>query len=139
MPKDLGDPVGPGHHNERFEAGASLTAGDVVAIDQSDGKVYQADTDNADRDQFAGVAEDDASSGDDVTIAVAAPTGIVANADTDGTLNGGDRVGAADSNLANEETGEFVTEDGGPGLLLTDEGGSYKGASLASGEAVVSF
>lgn len=140
MSAELGDPTGPGDNSKTLTAGSDLSAGDVVAIDQSSGDVELADSNNADRDQFAGVVRDDAATGEEVTIITSAPAGIVAVADSDGTLNGGDRVGIADSSLAGEEAGEFVTEDGGPVLLLSDEGGeTTNGESLSSGEAEVAY
>lgn len=143
MPADLGEATGPGVRTKTFEdgAGEDLTAGDVTAIDQSDGNVYKADTNDANRDQFAGVVyEEDASSGNTVTLAISAPGGIVAVGDSDASITAGARVGAPDSSLTNVETGEFVDEDGGPALALSDEGGStVNGAGLAAGEIEVSY
>jgi hypothetical protein len=130
MPKDLGDPVGPGHHTERITAGSDLSAGDAVAIDQSSGDVEQLDTNTPDRTEFAGIVRDDVSSGNPATVVVAAPTGVVASVNT---ISAGQRLGDGAT------VGQLAGETGGNVLALTDEGGSYKGASLASNEAVVSF
>jgi len=131
MPKDPGDAVGPGHHTERIEnAGSDLTAGDAVAIDQTSGDVEQLDTNNADREDFAGIVRDDVSSGDPVTVITSAPTGVVASVNS---ISAGERLGDGAT------AGQLASEAGGNVLALTDEGGSYKGASLGSNEAVVVY
>jgi len=130
MPKDLGDPVGPGSHTERRNAGSDLSAGDAVAIDQTSGDVELLDTNNGDRDQFAGVVRDDVSSGNPATIITSAPTGVVANV---ANPSAGNRLGAGAT------AGRLASSAGGPVLSWTDGGGSYKGASLASNEAVVIY
>lgn len=143
MPADLGEATGPGVRTKTFEdgAGEALSAGDVVAIDQSDGNVYTADSNAAARDQFAGVVyEEDADSGATVTVAISAPGGIVAVGDADASISAGARVDVPDSSLSNVESGEFVDADGGPALALSDEGGStVNGAGLAAGEIEVSY
>lgn len=132
MPKGLGDPVGPGYNVERYDsAGSAISAGDAVAIDQTSGDVELADSGNVDRDQFAGVAMTDADSGDAVQILTRASNGVVANVASG--LSGGNRLDASAT------TGQLATSDGGPALALSDEGGSYKGASLGSGEGVIVY
>jgi hypothetical protein len=130
MPKDLGDPVGPGSHNERLTAGSDLSAGDAVAIDQTSGDLEQLDTNTADRTEFAGIIRDDVSSGNEATLITAAPTGVVASTDS---ISAGQRLGDGGN------VGQLAAESGGNALALTDAGGSYKGASLAANEAVIIY
>lgn len=132
MGKDLGDPVGPGHNNERITGDGTASAGDAVAIDQANGKATQGNSGDVDLDQFAGVAEDDfGSDGDGETVATRASNGIVAN--VAGGVSAGERLGLSATD------GQLAESGGGPVLAITDEGGSYKGESLASNEAVVVF
>jgi len=131
MPKDLGDPVGPGYATDQETAGSSLTAGDAVAIDQSSGDLEKLDSGNTDRDQFAGIVRDDAESGDDVVFTTEAPNGVVANVANG--LSAGERAGASAT------AGQLASSDGDFTLARSDEDGSFDGHSLASNEAVVSY
>lgn len=133
MSKELGDQAAGGAANTTTTPGdGTVTAGQVVAIDQSDGLAKPVDTDTAAIDQVAGIAlRDFGDSGDDEAVGLhgvyiaAVDTGITAGA----------RLGAG--NATGTTTGTFIDADGGPALALSDEGGSYKGADLAAGEAAV--
>lgn len=132
MVKELGDVVGAGEDTETITTDGTPTAGDAVAIDQStDKKVTQANSgDTGAGEEFAGAAvEDHGSDGDEETIVLSGR--VVMNVASG--LSCGNRVDVSATD------GQLAASSGGPGLLLSDEGGSYKGASLGSNEAVVYF
>jgi hypothetical protein len=132
MVKELGDVVGPGDDTETITTDGTPTAGDAVAIDQStDKKVTQANSgDTGAGEEFGGAAvEDHGSDGDEETIVLSGR--VVMNVASGVTE--GDRVDVSATD------GQLAASSGGPGLLLCDEGGSYKGASLGANEAVVYF
>lgn len=135
MPKGLGDQAHGGDQTVTTNPGdGSVTAGQAVAIDQSDGQAKAGDTDTAAIDQFAGIAiEDFGSAGDQEAIAI----GGVYIAAVDSGVTAGARLGLG--NATGSTTGTLIDADGGAALALSDEGGSYKGASLSAGEAAVYF
>jgi lipopolysaccharide export system protein LptA len=132
MVKELGDVVGPGDDTETITTDGTPTAGDAVAIDQStDKKVTQTNSGDTDAgEEFAGAAvEDHGSDGDEETVVLSGR--VVMN--VAGTVVCGDRLDVSATD------GQLAESSGGPALALCDAGGSYKGASLGSNEAVVYF
>lgn len=135
MSKELGDQAAGGPANTTTNPGdGTVTAGQAVAIDQSDGQAKPGDTDTAAIDQFAGIAtEDFGDAGDSETIALSG----VYIAVVDSGVTAGARLDLG--NATGTTTGTLIDADGGPALALSDEGGTYKGADLATGEAAVYF
>jgi hypothetical protein len=132
MAKELGDVVGASEETETITTDGTPTAGDAVAIDQStDKKTTQTNSgDTGAGEEFAGAAvEDHGSDGDEETIVLSGR--VVMNVASGVTA--GDRVDVSATD------GQLSASSGGPGLLLCDEGGTYKGHSLGSNEAVVYF
>lgn len=140
MPAELGDTTGPGDNTKTFEdgAGEDLTAGDAAAIDQSDGNVYLADSNDANRGEFAGIVSETAASGETVVLYLGAPTGVTANVATG--VSAGERLGVPDSSLAGENAGQLVASAGGLVLALSDEGGTTAdGRGLDANEGEVAY
>lgn len=136
MSAELGDPTGPGDHSKTLTAGSDLTAGTAAAIDQTSGDVEEGDTDNADRDEFAGIVRDDVSAGEEVALVLGAPAGIAASVDSG--VSGGERLGLG--NATGTSAGQLISSAGGPVLALGDEGGeTSNGESLAANEAEVAY
>jgi hypothetical protein len=132
MPKELGDVVGAGADTETITTDGTPTAGDAVAIDQgTDKKVTPANSGDTDAgEEFAGAAVDDhGSDGDEETIVLSGR--VVMNVASGVVCGNRLDVSATD--------GQLAATSGGPALALSDAGGSYKGASLGSNEAVVYF
>jgi hypothetical protein len=134
MPKELGDIVGPGADTETFTNDGTVSTGDAVAIDQStDGEDITA-TNSGDTDEgeeFAGICVDDGGGSDGDTAVVALGGRVIGNVASG--VAGGNRAGVSGTD------GQLAASSGGPVLLLSDEGGSWKGASLGSNEAAVYF
>lgn len=138
MPNGLGDNVSSSPSaTETFTGDGSASAGDALAINQSSGKLDQADSNDTDVDEFAGIAtEDFGSDGDEETFA----KGGDWIAHVDSGVSAGERLGVPDSSLAGEQAGQLATEAGGPVLALSDEGGTGPtGDSLDANEAWVRF
>lgn len=132
MAKSLGDIVGAGADTETISTDGTPTAGDAVAIDQStDKRVTQANSgDTSAGEEYAGAAVDDhGSAGDEETVVLSGR--VVMNVATGVVCGNRLDVSATD--------GQLAASSGGPGLALCDEGGTYKGESLAANEAVVYF
>lgn len=133
MSKELGDQAGGGAYTVTTNPGdGTVTAGQAVAIDQSDGQAKAGDTDTAAIDQLAGVAaEDFGDAGDGEAIVL---DGVVI-AVVDTGVTAGARLGLG--NATGTTTGTLIDADGGPALALSDEGGVYKGYDLPAGAAAV--
>lgn len=132
MVKELGDIVGAGADTETITTDGTPTAGDAVAIDQgTDKKVTPANSGDAGAgEEFAGAAvEDHGADGDEETIVLSGR--VVMNVAS--AVVCGNRLGVSATD------GQLAASSGGPGLALTDAGGSYKGATLGANEAVVYF
>lgn len=132
MPKDLGDIVGHGADTETITTDGTPTAGDAVAIDQStDKKVTPTNSgDTGAGEEFAGAAvEDHGADGDEETVVLSGR--VVMNVASGVVCGNRLDVSATD--------GQLAASSGGPALALCDAGGSYKGDSLGSNEAVVYF
>lgn len=116
------------------EANASVSAGDVLAIDQSatqDQKkplVSPANSGTAAIDQVAGVAAEDMSSGETGNMWVSGA--VIAAADTG--------VSAGAQVTSSATAGQFADGDGTGKVALSDEGGTDQlGTSLNANEAEV--
>jgi|AntDeeMinimDraft_5_1070356.scaffolds.fasta_scaffold13216_2 hypothetical protein len=132
MAKELGDTVGAGAETETITTDGTPTAGDAVAIDQgTDKKATPTNSgDTGGGEEFAGAAvEDHGADGEEETIVLSGR--VVMNVASGVTA--GDRVDVSATD------GQLAASSGGPGLLLSDEGGTYKGAILGANEAVVFF
>jgi len=132
MTRALGDIVGAGEDTETITTDGTPAAGDAVAIDQStDKKVTKANSGNTDAgEEFAGAAvEAHGSGGDEETIVL---SGRV-------VMNVASAVVCGNRLDASTTAGRLEASSGGPGLALCDAGGSYKGTTLGSNEAVVFF
>lgn len=134
MAKELGDTVGAGADTETLVNDGTISDGDAVAIDQStDGEDATATNsgDTAEGEEFAGICIDAGDGNDGDTIVVALGGRVIANVASG--VAGGDRgdVSATD--------GEIAASSGGPVLFLCDEGGTWKGESIAAGAAAVYF
>lgn len=130
---DLGDPTGDAE-KITAEANGAISAGDAVAIkqDATEGRypvidgLQDSTTPNV--DQEAGVAVDDFEDGEIGTIVLSGP--VIANVASG--INQGERLGAG----ATE--GQFASQDDGPVLALSGEGGTDRaGTSLGANEAEV--
>jgi hypothetical protein len=133
MPVELGDTTGE-DYSITVEAGSALTAGDAVAIDQgaTEGRfpvvVPLQDDTTPDTDQEAGVITTDVDSGDTGEAVLDGP--VIANVAAD--INQGERLGASAT------AGQLASEDDGPILALSGEGGTARdGTSLGANEAEV--
>jgi hypothetical protein len=134
MPKELGDIVGPDADTETFTNDGTVATGDAVAIDQgaSGGDITAANSgDTGTGEEFAGVCIDDGGGSDGDTAEVALGGRVIANVASG--VSGGNRADVSATD------GELGASSGGPVLLLSDEGGTWKGASLGAGEGAVYF
>jgi len=134
MSKELGDLLAEGAETETFTNDGTVAKGDAVAIDQSasGGDITAANSgDTGTGEEFAGVCINDGGGTDGDTVTVALSGRVLANVASG--VSGGNRgdVSATD--------GEIGASSGGPVLFLSDEGGSWKGESLGSGEGAVHF
>jgi hypothetical protein len=130
----LGDTTFPGDCQITVEANATVSAGDVLAIDQGatqDQKkpiVAPAASGTADIDQAAGVATEDIASGGEGSMLVTGS--VIAAVDTG--------VSAGASLTASTTAGQYADGSDGPAVALSDEGGTDStGTSLGSNEAEV--
>jgi hypothetical protein len=131
MSKELGDVGIADKDAVPHETDGTASAGDALAIDQSNGKLTQANSGDTDAgEEFAGAAmEDHGDDGDEETLVV---SGVVIMNVASGVVSGNRLdVSATD--------GQLAASSGGPGLALSDAGGSWRGASLGSNEAAVYF
>lgn len=134
MPKELGDIVGADADTETFTNDGTVSAGDAVAIDQgaSGGDVTATNSgDTGEGEEFAGVCVDDGGGSDGDTVLVALSGRVIANVASS--------VAAGDRGDVSATDGQLAASSGGPVLFLSDEGGSWKGASLGANEAAVYF
>lgn len=125
---ELGDPAyGSDVKSVTYEAGESITAGDVVAI--TSGEIVAADDTNDDDD--VGIAGGDADDGDNVTVYIEGP--VIANVAGD--------VSAGEALDLSGTDGQLDSGDGDY-MALTDEGdvaGLSAGYGLEDNAAVVNF
>jgi hypothetical protein len=136
MPKELGDVVGAGAVTETFTNDGTVATGDSVAIDQgaSGGDITATNSGDTDAgEEFGGVCIDDGGGSDGDTAVVALPGGSSVIANVASGVAAGNRgdVSATD--------GQLAASSGGPVQFLSDENGTWKGASLGSNEAAVHF
>lgn len=127
MAKKLGDKVEA--HTSTIglaDSDDDCAVGDAVAL--ASGDITPADTEA--HDGAVGVRAKGDKSGDNAPVTTHGP--IVASVAAG--LTGGTEVGAG--NATGGTVGVFVS-GGSRGTLLCDEGGTYKGASIPSGAAVV--
>lgn len=131
MSKDLGDVVSAGADSQGHTTDGTPTAGDAVAIDQSNGKQTQANSgDTGAGEEFAGAAtEDHGADGDEENLVL---SGVV-------IMNVASGVSAGNRLDTSATDGQLAASSGGPALALSDEGGSWKGESLGANEAAVYF
>jgi len=104
----------------------NTSAGDAVALDGGD--LEPADGDNNER---LGVRAEGRESGDQETVVL---DGAVVAAVASGT---GEGVRVDIGNTTNSTVGKFEASSGGPAVTLCAEGGTYKGADIPAGYAVV--
>jgi hypothetical protein len=131
MPKEPGDIVTEGADTDGIVSDGTPTAGDAVAIDQSNGKQTQANSgDTGAGEEFAGAAvQDHGEDGDKETIVL---SGAV-------IMNVANSVSAGNRLDVSATDGQLAASSGGPALALSDAGGTWQGASLGSNEAAVYF
>jgi hypothetical protein len=110
------------------DADNNTSAGDAVAL--SGGDLEPADGDSNER---LGVRCEGRQSGDQTTVLL---DGVVVAAVATGT-GAGVRVDIG--NATNSTAGEFEASAGGPGVTLSAEGGTYKGADIPAGYAAVAI
>ena len=129
----LGDATGR-TRTMTVEATENISAGDAVAIDQSEGDdryppaAQALDDSSPDVDQVAGVASQDIDNGDRGTIVLSGP--VIANV--------ADNVNAGERLNTSATAGQLASEDDGPALALSDEDGTDSaGSALGSNEAEV--
>ena len=129
----LGDATGR-TRTMTVEATEDISAGDAVAIDQSEGDdryppgAQALDDTSPDVDQVAGVASQDIDNGDRGAIVLSGP--VIANVASD--VDAGERLGTGTT------AGQFVSEDDGLVLALSDEGGTDSaGTDLGANQAEV--
>jgi len=108
------------------DADDNTTAGQAAAL--SGGDLEPADGDANER---LGVVVEGRQSGDQKTVCLDGP--VVAEV-ASGTGKG---VRVDIGNATNSTVGKFEASSGGPGVTLCAEGGTYKGADIPSGYAVV--
>lgn len=138
MPVRLGKSTGPRTLERTCEAGSDLSAGDVVAIDQSEDDanppiVDEVDDNDANLDELAGVVTDDVDAGDSVSVIISG----LAIAAADSGIDGGERLGEGTSD-ADTTDGMVVSADGGNWLAVSDEGGvASDGTDLSDNEAEI--
>ena len=134
MVKELGDIVGAGADTETFTNDGTVSTGDAVAIDQSASGGDITATNSGDTgagEEFAGVCVDDGGGTDGDTAVVALGGRVIANVASS--------VAAGDRGDVSATDGQIGASSGGPVLFLSDEGGTWKGASLGANEAAVEF
>lgn len=110
------------------DADDNTSAGDAVAL--ASGDLEPADGDSNER---LGVVEEGRASGDQKSVVL---DGVVVAAVASGTAAG---VRVDIGNTTNSTVGVFAATAGGPGVTLCAEGGTYKGASIPAGYAVVAL
>jgi len=110
------------------DSDGNTSAGDAVAL--ASGDLEPADGDANER---LGVRAEGRTSGDQATVVL---DGVVVAA-VDSGVSAGTRVDIG--NATNSTVGEFEASSGGPAVTLCAEGGTYKGASIPSGYAVVAI
>lgn len=106
----------------------NTSAGDAAAL--ASGDLEPADGDANER---LGVVVEGMQSGDQKTVLL---DGVIVAATATGTAAGA-RVDIG--NATNSTVGAFEASAGGPGVTLSAEGGTYKGADIPSGFAVVAI
>ncbi len=127
MSKEVGEVIYSGASTVPVpDADDNTSAGDVVAL--SGGDLEPGDGDANER---LGVVAEGRASGDQKPVCLDGP--IVA-AVASGT---GDGVRVDMGNATNSTVGKFEASAGGPAVTLCAEGGTYKGADIPAGYAVV--
>lgn len=121
MPLEAGEAVYSDELEESRDD-SNVSAGDVAAI-AADGSLAAADTESND---VAGVVTEAGNLGLG-GVFVAAASGV----------SDGEHVGAG--NATGGTTGQFITSSGGPGLALSDVGGTWRGYDVPAGYAVVQY
>lgn len=128
MAKQLGDKVEQDAETTREpDTDGDTVVGDVVALSGGDATPYDGDTHGAE----VGVRADGRMSGDNIPVVnhghvVAKASGVTA----------GDNV--TGGNGTDGTTGQFVTATGtGRGVAKSDAGGTYEGADIPAGAAVI--
>lgn len=133
---ELGDITSRHADTKTVEATEDISAGDSIAIDQSEDDDRYApaaqlqDDTTPNVDQMAGVALEDIDNGDRGTVLLGGS--VIANVATG--VNAGERLDASTT------AGQLDTEDGGPAVAWSDEGGTDSaGTDLGDNEAEVSL
>ena len=132
MPKELGDSVVGEPDTQTITGDGSASAGDAVAINTGDGDTDQAST-TAAVSNFFGIAKADfGSDGDEEAVHTAGT--VVANVDSGVQAGEGLNVTSTAGRLGN--TTDPVDNKA---IAVSDEGGTFAGASLGSNEAAITF
>lgn len=129
MPKEAGDLLHTNSIVVTFESDGALADG--AAVNVSGGQATDADTESNDLTGATTHGADDTESGDSLGICV---QGVIAAQVASGVSQGADLNAG---NATGGSVGQFIAESGGPAHALSDEGGTYQGASLAAGVAAV--
>lgn len=137
---ELGDSTGD-TESETVEAGADITQGDALAINQSatDQRYPIAEPGNsndANLDVFAGVAAENITSGNRGKMYLGGEVIAFVNS----SVSHGVDLDLGDASTGGIDAGELDESDGGPVLALSSEGGTdTAGSNLDAGEAEVYF
>lgn len=129
MPKEAGDVLYTNSIIVTYESDGALADGAAVRV--SGDTASDADTEVGDLTGVATHGADDTASGDSLGVLV---DGVIAAQVASGVAQGDDLNAG---NATGGSTGQLITESGGPCHALSDEGGTFQGATLAAGVAAV--